>query len=32
MLGRVKPRVLVVDDELGVRTALRRGLSAEGMD
>jgi DNA-binding response OmpR family regulator len=25
-------RVLVVDDELGVRSALRRGLSAEGMD
>ncbi|MGH3436905.1 MAG: response regulator transcription factor [Sciscionella sp.] len=32
MLVRVKPRVLVVDDELGVRTALRRGLGAEGMD
>ncbi|WP_406692655.1 response regulator transcription factor [Saccharopolyspora sp. ID03-671] len=26
------PRVLVVDDEPGVRTALRRGLSAEGME
>ena len=25
------PRVLVVDDEAGVRTALRRGLKAEGM-
>ncbi|SDP21045.1 DNA-binding response regulator, OmpR family, contains REC and winged-helix (wHTH) domain [Actinopolyspora xinjiangensis] len=25
-------RVLVVDDEVGVRTALRRGLSAEGME
>ncbi|SDJ69969.1 DNA-binding response regulator, OmpR family, contains REC and winged-helix (wHTH) domain [Actinopolyspora mzabensis] len=25
-------RVLVVDDEAGVRTALRRGLSAEGME
>ncbi|QGK68851.1 response regulator [Allosaccharopolyspora coralli] len=25
------PRVLVVDDEAGVRTALRRGLAAEGM-
>jgi len=28
----VKPRVLVVDDEMGVRRALRRGLTAEGMD
>jgi DNA-binding response OmpR family regulator len=28
----VKPRVLVVDDELGVRRALQRGLTAEGMD
>lgn len=28
----MKPRVLVVDDELGVRRALQRGLSAEGMD
>jgi DNA-binding response OmpR family regulator len=26
------PRVLVVDDEVGVRTALSRGLRAEGMD
>ncbi|GAA4841328.1 response regulator transcription factor [Saccharopolyspora rosea] len=26
------PRVLVVDDEPGVRTALRRGLTAEGME
>jgi DNA-binding response OmpR family regulator len=26
------PHVLVVDDEPGVRSALRRGLSAEGMD
>ena len=26
------PRVLVVDDEPGVRTALQRGLAAEGMD
>ena len=25
-------RVLVVDDEVGVRTALARGLRAEGMD
>ncbi|RZS44368.1 DNA-binding response OmpR family regulator [Herbihabitans rhizosphaerae] len=32
MLCRVKPRVLVVDDELGVRRALQRGLSAEDMD
>jgi DNA-binding response OmpR family regulator len=32
MLGAVKPRVLAVDDELGVRKALRRGLAAEGMD
>lgn len=30
-VGRVT-RVLVVDDEAGVRTALRRGLTAEGMD
>lgn len=29
---RVKPRVLVVDDEPGVRKALHRGLRAEGMD
>jgi DNA-binding response OmpR family regulator len=28
----VKPRVLVVDDEFGVRRALQRGLTAEGMD
>ncbi|WP_026453329.1 response regulator transcription factor [Saccharomonospora iraqiensis] len=28
----VKPRVLVVDDEPGVRKALRRGLTAEGME
>ncbi|SDN09728.1 DNA-binding response regulator, OmpR family, contains REC and winged-helix (wHTH) domain [Allokutzneria albata] len=28
----VKPRVLVVDDEVGVRRALQRGLRAEGMD
>lgn len=28
----MKPRVLVVDDELGVRKALHRGLRAEGMD
>lgn len=28
----MEPRVLVVDDELGVRRALQRGLSAEGMD
>jgi DNA-binding response OmpR family regulator len=27
-----RPRVLVADDELGVRRALRRGLYAEGMD
>lgn len=32
MLGAVKPRVLVVDDEFGVRRALQRGLSAEGME
>jgi DNA-binding response OmpR family regulator len=32
MLRTVKPRVLVVDDELGVRKALHRGLRAEGMD
>lgn len=28
----MKPRVLVVDDELGVRRALQRGLTAEGME
>jgi DNA-binding response OmpR family regulator len=27
-----KPRVLVADDEFGVRRALQRGLTAEGMD
>lgn len=32
MLYAVRPRVLVVDDELGVRRALQRGLTAEGMD
>ena len=32
MMAGVKPRVLVVDDEPGVRRALQRGLSAEGMD
>jgi DNA-binding response OmpR family regulator len=32
MLRAVKPRVLVVDDELGVRKALDRGLRGEGMD
>ncbi|TCP56255.1 DNA-binding response OmpR family regulator [Tamaricihabitans halophyticus] len=32
MLGHVKPRVLVVDDEPGVCKALRRGLQAEGME
>ncbi|MFD9894988.1 response regulator transcription factor [Amycolatopsis sp. NPDC058986] len=32
MMSAVKPRVLVVDDELGVRKALQRGLRAEGMD
>jgi DNA-binding response OmpR family regulator len=32
MLSDVKPRILVVDDELGVRRALQRGLAAEGMD
>jgi DNA-binding response OmpR family regulator len=32
MLVRVRPRVLVVDDEPGVRRALQRGLTAEGMD
>ncbi|GLZ41189.1 response regulator transcription factor [Actinokineospora sp. NBRC 105648] len=32
MMALVKPRVLVVDDELGVRRALQRGLTAEGMD
>src|ERR1041384_8220438 len=31
MLYSVRPRVLVVDDEPGVRRALQRGLSAEGM-
>ncbi|MBB5891696.1 DNA-binding response OmpR family regulator [Kutzneria kofuensis] len=28
----MRPRVLVVDDEIGVRRALERGLTAEGMD
>lgn len=32
MLYLVRPRVLVVDDELGVRRALQRGLTAEGME
>jgi DNA-binding response OmpR family regulator len=32
MLLPMKPRVLVVDDEPGVRRALQRGLSAEDMD
>ncbi|MET8761114.1 response regulator transcription factor [Lentzea sp. NPDC004782] len=32
MLCGVKPRVLVVDDEVGVRRALERGLAAEGME
>ncbi|EHR52591.1 response regulator with CheY-like receiver domain and winged-helix DNA-binding domain [Saccharomonospora marina XMU15] len=32
MLATVNPRVLVVDDEPGVRKALQRGLAAEGMD
>lgn len=32
MMRLVKPRVLVVDDEPGVRKALQRGLRAEGMD
>ncbi len=32
MLGGVRPRVLVVDDEPGVRRALDRGLRAEGME
>jgi DNA-binding response OmpR family regulator len=32
MLLGMRPRVLVVDDELGVRRALQRGLTAEGMD
>ncbi len=32
MLWGVRPRVLVVDDEIGVRRALERGLSAEGME
>ncbi|WP_103348572.1 response regulator transcription factor [Amycolatopsis sp. CA-128772] len=32
MMSLVKPRVLVVDDEPGVRKALQRGLRAEGMD
>jgi DNA-binding response OmpR family regulator len=31
MLSAVNPRVLVVDDEPGVRRALERGLRAEGM-
>jgi DNA-binding response OmpR family regulator len=31
MVGRVAARVLVVDDEPGVRRALERGLRAEGM-
>lgn len=30
--AQLTPRVLVVDDEPGVRTALRRGLTAEGME
>src|SRR3954453_10408851 len=32
MMSLVKPRVLVVDDEPGVRKALQRGLRAEDMD
>ena len=32
ILAVVKPRVLVADDEPGVRRALGRGLVAEGMD
>jgi DNA-binding response OmpR family regulator len=32
MMSPVKPRVLVVDDEPGVRKALQRGLRAEDMD
>src|SRR2546430_1226810 len=32
MLAFVNPRVLVVDDEPGVRKALQRGLRAESMD
>lgn len=32
MLYPMRPRVLVVDDELGVRRALQRGLTAEGME
>lgn len=32
MLVRMVPRVLLVDDEPGVRTALSRGLTAEGME
>src|SRR4051794_17504269 len=32
MMNLVKPRVLVVDDEPGVRKALQRGLRAEDMD
>ncbi|HKN51975.1 MAG TPA: response regulator transcription factor [Amycolatopsis sp.] len=32
MMNPVKPRVLVVDDEPGVRKALQRGLRAEDMD
>lgn len=30
--SKTRPRVLVVDDEAGVRRALARGLTAEGMD
>lgn len=32
MTLQTRPRVLVADDELGVRRALQRGLTAEGMD
>ncbi|HWC83384.1 MAG TPA: response regulator transcription factor [Pseudonocardiaceae bacterium] len=32
MTAEERPRVLVADDELGVRRALQRGLTAEGMD
>jgi DNA-binding response OmpR family regulator len=32
MLARMRPQILVVDDEPGVRKALDRGLRAEGMD
>ena len=32
MLGGMRPQILVVDDEPGVRKALDRGLRAEGMD